>query len=314
MFIRFTLLLIMAQVSLTAGVQAQERADSISAHFVYAFGAEGDKPGEFRQPMGIDIDANGNVYVVDTGNHRVQRFNNKGVFLSMIGGFGWSREQLQRPMDVCASNGLDVFVADYENRRIERFDKDLHWISTYQSNPETEEKLTLGFPQSIALSRHGDLFVVDAENRRILKLNTLREAEMSFGDYDWGEGALLSPAQIEISLDDRIFVADQNAGRVMVYDYFGNYIQTIGQGVLKEPRGICMNPAGSLICVTDPVQDQVFVFTVAGRRLCAIGGLGSKFGALDNPTDVALHKNLLFITEGNNHRVQVFELQFEARP
>ncbi len=293
---------------------AQSQVDSIAVFFVHAFGKEGDRPGEFRHPSAIAIDANGNVYIADAGNHRVQKLDEKGVFQSMIGGFGWGREQFNRPLDVSADNGLDVFVADYENRRVERFDKDLHWISTYQSNVDEKEKLVLGFPASVALSRHGDLFIADAENRRILKLNTLRQAELSFGDYDGGHGALLSPIKVSISHDDRIFVTDRKAGYVIVYDYFGNFLQTIGDGLLKEPVGLCLDNNRSLVFISDVARHQVYIFDFIGRLISSIGGFGNKLGAFNYPTDVAVYKNLLYVTEANNHRVQIFRLQLVTRP
>lgn len=306
--------LIWLQLTLLFWASAQGQVDSIAVFFLHSFGKEGDGVGEFRHPSAIAIDANGNIYIADTGNHRLQKFDEKGVFQSMIGGFGWGKEQFNRPVDVCADNGLDVLVADYENRRVMRFDKELHWISSYRSNIDEKERLVLGFPTGVSLSRHGDLFITDDENRRILKLNTLWQAELSFGDYDGGEGALTAPTKIAVSQEDRIFVTDRKAGYVLVYDYFGNFLQTIGQGVLKEPVGLCVDNNRSLVFISDVARHQVYVFNVFGRQIGAIGGFGNKLGAFNYPTDVALYKNLLYVTEGNNHRVQIFRLQLITRP
>lgn len=293
---------------------AQQTIDSVYATVLGSFGEEGDGPSQFQQPMAITVDPNGNIYIADTGNNRIQKFNRQGQFQTMVGGFGWNREQFQRPMDVCADNGLDVFVADYENRRIERYDKDLNWIGTFHTDPTSEEKLAMGFPVGISLSIHGDLFITDGENKRVLKLNTLREPVLSFGDFDWGAGYLLAPCKVTVLKDDRVFVTDQQIGQIVIYDYFGNFIQTIGQGLLKEPFGLGFDPTQSLIFVTDIANDQVFVIDSVGRFLGIIGSWGKKLGAFDNPTDAAVFQNILYVTESGNHRVQVFMLNFEFAP
>jgi DNA-binding beta-propeller fold protein YncE len=49
-------------------------------------GLEGSGPGQLEVPMGVAVDASGAIYVVDSGNHRVQKFNSAGEFVLMFGG------------------------------------------------------------------------------------------------------------------------------------------------------------------------------------------------------------------------------------
>lgn len=282
----------------------------VSAQFVLAFGGHGEKPGQFQNPGGISVDPNGNVYVADTGNNRIQKFDEHGKLLTFIGGFGWESEQFQRPLDICADNGLDVFVADYENNRIERYDKDLNWISSITSNPSADDKLQFAFPNSVSISIHGDLFIVDSENERILKLNTLREPVLSFGDYDWGQGALSQPSQITVSRNDKVYVSDSDKGSVFVYDYYGNYLSQIGERVLQRPAGLALDQ-NNFLFVCDNGNDKVFVFNSAGALVLQIGSRGEKYGAFRNPSDVAIYRNTLYVADTDNHRVQVFSIKVQ---
>ena len=50
--------------------------------FVLQWGSNGAADGQFSGPHGIEVDADGNVYVVDTGNNRVQKFKSDGAFLT----------------------------------------------------------------------------------------------------------------------------------------------------------------------------------------------------------------------------------------
>ncbi|MBN1998310.1 NHL repeat-containing protein [candidate division KSB1 bacterium] len=284
-------------------IYAQET--TLTFEYISCFGQKGEKPGEFRLPQGISTDINGNVYIADTGNNRIQKFDAMGNLISFIGGFGWSSEQFNRPTDIYAERGLNVFVADYENNRIEMYDKDLNYISSFYSNSSLDEKLQFKFPKSIASSIHNDLFIIDTENTRVLKLNSSREPEFSFADFDWGEGNLIEPEQIFLTRDDQILVTDRGDQAIKVYDYYGNYLNNIRQE-LVNPCGITISD-NNVIYVTDVELDKILAFDISGRRLGSLGSAGEKIGAFNNPHDIAVYKNHVYILDTGNHRVQVFK-------
>jgi sugar lactone lactonase YvrE len=286
--------------------------DSLAVRFLHAFGKEGDGPGEFRTPQALSLDPEGALYIADTGNNRIQKVSPTGALLGMVGGFGWSENQFQRPEDLFAENGLDLYIADYDNRRIIRYDRQLHWIDAY-SYVAAAEKLSLGFPAGIALSIHGDLFIADAENRRILKVNALREAVQSFGDFAEGEGELSEPQKIALDGEDKIYVSDRQRGCIVVFDYFGNYLLEIGGGVLKEPAGLFVDNRGTLL-VADSGRDQAVIFGRDGRFVAAIGDSGEKLGAMDNPADVAVKGDRMYLLDAGNNRVLVYQLQWLQVP
>ena len=60
------------------------------------FGGRGKGPGQFRDPMGIEVDGSGNMVVVDSRNHRLQVFNSEGEFV----GFIVSNAHFSRPMSL----------------------------------------------------------------------------------------------------------------------------------------------------------------------------------------------------------------------
>lgn len=309
-----------AWVYLAAGIllmslaaHVAEASDSVAVHFLYSIGREGDAPGQFRSPMAISVDPKGALYVADTGNNRIQKLSPTGEVLGMVGGFGWGDNQFQRPEDLCAENGLDLFVADYENRRIIRCDRALHWIDAYYYPATGDEKRSLGFPAGVALSIHSDLFITDAENMRILKVNALREAVHSFGDFAEGEGELVEPQQITIDFSDRIYVSDRKRGCIVMYDYFGNYLQTVGKGFLKEPEGLCIGRQGALF-VADGGRNQVIIFSGDGRIIGTVGYADNNGSVLSNPSDVAVHVDRMYVTEAGRHRIQVFALHWFKIP
>ena len=54
-------------------------------HFKAMWGQKSTGDGEFDRPVGITVDSDGNVYVADSGNNRIQKFNSTGVFLGKVG-------------------------------------------------------------------------------------------------------------------------------------------------------------------------------------------------------------------------------------
>ena len=57
--------------------------------------------GQLRSPWGITVDGQGDVYVTDTGNHRVEKFDREGNFISQWGGFGGGDGQFNFPLRHC---------------------------------------------------------------------------------------------------------------------------------------------------------------------------------------------------------------------
>ncbi len=77
--------------------------------------------GAFFGPRGIDIGPNGNVYVADTGNNRVQVFDAHGKFLRVFGSAGDGFGQLAEPVGIAVDADGEVYIADTWNHRIQVF-------------------------------------------------------------------------------------------------------------------------------------------------------------------------------------------------
>jgi len=189
--------------------------------------------GTFTSASSMAVDPAGMIYVLDAGENKVIKLSETGRQLGVAGGYGWGDQTFDHPYDLCAQNGLDVYIADYGNHRIQRYDRNLNFVSSFgSSSAETGDKI-FGYPKSVAVSNSGSLFFIDGENKEIVKLTIANEIERTFGGFGYGNGKLVNPIRIRIDARDRVYVLDGKV--IVVFDVYGNYLRTIGDGIFREP-------------------------------------------------------------------------------
>ncbi len=281
----------------------QERA--ISFRFILSFGAFGSGPGAFIDPHGISVDRLGYVYVADTGNDRIQKFDEDGRFLDEIGGFGWDADQFNRPTDVYARDALEIYVADAGNRRIQRFDSRFNLLESITHFEEEE----FGDLMSIAVSPTGDLYVTDLHRDEVIRLSPFDDEARIFGGSEIGGDGWFRPWGIAVDGERALYISEPGNARIVRFDPFGNLLAVWGQGMLDKPAGMAVDRRGRLF-VADAGAHQVVVFGRRGNLLGRIGAEGSGFVAFQEPRDVAIGPgDVLYVLDSGNARVQKFRIE-----
>jgi uncharacterized repeat protein (TIGR01451 family) len=97
-------------------------------------GITGNGDGQFDEVNKVEVDAAGNVYVSDDGNHNIQKFDSSGNFLAKWGGYGTSDGQFISPSGMAVDAGGNVYVADRGNDRIQIFGNNV--FSLDDANPD----------------------------------------------------------------------------------------------------------------------------------------------------------------------------------
>ncbi len=100
--------------------------------FVTKWGGQGGGDGQFSYPFGVDIDANGNVYVTDAGSNRIQKFSAAGTFITKWGNQGTGDGQFKYPRGVAVDAEGNVYIADTGNYLIQKFKKTLSTLAGTQ--------------------------------------------------------------------------------------------------------------------------------------------------------------------------------------
>ena len=145
-------------------------------------GGEGSGPGQFKAPGGIAVAPNGDLYVADFHNQRIQQLRADGKFIRQWGTTGksgiWSGE-FNYPTDVALGADGTLLVGDGYNDRVQVFAPDgrylRKWGGPFGLNIYGPFNGWFATVTSLAVDRDGAVFVADFYNSRIQKWRPLSE-------------------------------------------------------------------------------------------------------------------------------------------
>ncbi len=149
--------------------------DAATGAGVTAFGGLGTNPGLFAEPMGVAADPSGSLYVADTYNHRIQKFNASFQHVLTFGTYGSYNGQLYEPWDLAVSpEGNRVYVLDTGNGRVQEFDPNGNFLTAwgyYYSGGQYP--YAFNNPQRLNVDPTGRIFVSDTGNGHVQEFDNL---------------------------------------------------------------------------------------------------------------------------------------------
>ena len=114
----------------------------------------------------MGVARNGDVYVTDRLNHRVQYFTPNGSFLGKWGTLGSGNAEFERPRGVAVAPGGNVYVADRFNHRIQYFTSTGSFLGKWGSLGSGNGQFKK--PPAVAITPNGAyVYVTDCDNDRV---------------------------------------------------------------------------------------------------------------------------------------------------
>jgi hypothetical protein len=244
-------------------------------------GAAGNTDGngsvaKFRNPSYLAVDDQGNVYVSDSGNHRIRKITPAGVVSTLAGstvgrvnGTG-TATKFSDPRGLVFDAAGNLYVADSDNRSI-RMITSAGVVTTIAGNgvagyvDATGTNARFDDPTGLAIDGAGNLYIADNHNRRIRKMTpagvvTTIAGSGTIGTAN-GTGTAASFNALEgLALDaaGNLYVADPGTHRIrkitpqgVVSDFAGNGAIGTADGLgtsaqFRFPRGLAINASGNL--------------------------------------------------------------------
>ncbi|MFL5901433.1 MAG: 6-bladed beta-propeller [Solirubrobacterales bacterium] len=304
-----------------AGTTKGEDGFLKTAGFEFAFGEEGPSNGQFKQPnLGIATDSEGNIWVTDTENNRVEEFNSKGEYLSQFGKEGAGNGEFNSPKGLAIDSSDNIWVVDSGNNRVQEFNSKGEYLLKFGEKGSGNGQFNS--PSGIAFDFSNRPIIVDTGNNRVEKFNSKGEFLAQVGKEGTGDAEFSSPTGIAIDPSARLWVTDTGNNRIQRFNASTfNYISQFGKkgtgnGEFNNPTGLASDFQERL-WVVDSGNNRAQKFSVttehAGEYLDQVGKEGTGPGQFIEPTGiVAPAAQKLLILDTGNDRVQKWTVKAEA--
>ncbi len=265
-----------------------------------------------RAPWGAAVDNStslmdssvGDIYVADSANNVVDKFNSSGAYLSQI--------EVPSPFDVAVdeANG-DIYVSSYRNGVVDKFDSSGNVVASFGTGGQLNGSGTpqeAFEPEGVAVApATGELFVADIKNNVI-------DVFSSSGAYLRQFPSIREPEGVAIDSAGNVFVTSFSAGTA-VYDLSGGLDTAYGGGTgllsTFSSLGVAVDPVDNDVYVADYESGQVVQYDFSGDELSRFGSeqlalpigvgvsaaTGDVYAVSRTHADVALYGPLVTLAE-----------------
>lgn len=268
-------------------------------------------PNTFYRPTELALDSQDNIYIIDGGNQRVQKFDKDGNFLLTWGGPGAGDGQFlfHVPPAHYGSITVDkdgyVYVADHHNR-IQKFDSNGNFLMKFGDTgyPDGEFYTLYG----VATDEEGNIYTTDGTKYEIQKFSKQGEFLHKWEVPSCNPGGISSPYNLVVNGQEQVYVTNQSGNCVQKFDNQGNLLQQWGdlgnaEGQFNKPLSIALDAQGNLY-VSDNENSRIQKFDPDGNFLAA-------YGPFEYPVGIAVDsEGYVYLVEIVFGRLQKLRLQY----
>ena len=227
---------------------------------LFSIGGEGERAGQFRSPVGIDVGEDGRIYVADKDNHRIQIFGKDGKYLNNFQ--VKSEGKLVRPVDVAVGAGSkEIYVTGNNNHKVmvlsEKGELKREWGGSGQNSGEFR------YPGTITFLQDARVAVVDILNTRVQIFEQSGDFSIEVGEWGVLPGQLFRPKGVAVDNKGYLYVSDSYMNLIQVFSDTGRFVHLLK--ISEMPRSM-ETPAGIAVSndqhlyVAEMLQNKISVF------------------------------------------------------
>lgn len=226
------------------------------------FGEFGVMEGQFTEPSGVAVNAQNDIIVADTNNHRIQIFDKEGRFKFQFGECGKRDGQLLYPNRVAVvKTSGDIIVTERSpTHQIQIYNQYGQFVRKFGAN-------ILQHPRGVTVDSKGRIIVVECKVMRVIIFDQLGNVLQKFGcskHLEFPNGVVVNDKQ-------EIFISDNRAHCVKVFNYEGVYLRQIGgEGITNYPIGVGINQTGEILIADNHNNFNLTIFTQDGQLVSAL--------------------------------------------
>jgi DNA-binding beta-propeller fold protein YncE len=268
-------------------------------------GGHGNGKGQFDAPRGMAADSNGNIFVADTNNGRIEKFSSSGAFITSIGTKGTGYGQFGEPNGIAIDRSGNIYVAEASNHRVQKLTAAGDFIVEWKG-PDP------GFygPRRIAIAPDDSIYVVDQGRARIVKLNPDGQVLATWGSKGNGDGQFDDHTSVAVDpKSNNVYVADPRNQRIQVFDGNGHFLRKWSVPEWQHLYGfedLAIDPKAGKLYASSANMDAVLIFDLNGSE---IGSLRpTPPDKLEGPSALSLANGKLYVLCMFGNRVSEIDL------
>lgn len=204
-----------------------------------------DGPGQLIKPIGLDIDAVGNLYVADIGAKAVMVYGPDRQFLRRIGGDKWFSRLSSVTVDPAGTRvyTVDLGGVSSEQHRVRVFDavSGAHLMDLGKRGSGPGE---FNLPRDLAIGLGGRLYVVDGGNFRVVTFDKDGRYLSSFGSVGKQYGQFARPKEVAADREGNVYVVDAAFGNFQIFNPDGELLMFVGDRSERDGPAKYMLPSG----------------------------------------------------------------------
>ncbi|UCG78484.1 MAG: SMP-30/gluconolactonase/LRE family protein [Nitrospirota bacterium] len=263
-------------------------------------GQKGSGPGQLREPSALAVDAEGLIYVADTGNNRINVMGKDGRTIATWDSKSVRGLKLNEPTGVAVYENR-VYVADAFNDKIYVFLKTGKLIDEFGERGNGPKQFSN--PGGIAVHQ-GIVYVADTDNDRVQAFSLDGIYLHSIGKSGKGLGEMRSPTDVDVDHRGYIYVSEKDNDRVGVFLPSGHHYRYYYE--VKSPTAVAVDSTG--FYVADMGNSRIKKINLESRMLLTFGTKGEGVAQFRDISGLAIDRDGdILVADSYKHDIQIFE-------